>query len=514
MQILSGGDKTCDSSVAYCWYSCTDELQLASGLLGLLTGTLECVCDPLFSDPPSDNLNAATCYDPAGTADCTWYGECLNKRKPCEQTSDAYAISYGEYYCKKFANYSSMFTATVGQGWIAAVRKCLQVKLVPLIRATRPEQDCKTIHNAAIAAHDDCYLKPNGTGSTSICDLPCPDLGLILFTIYPELLHWDTWTTGYQVVKGCIKKTIRCWENLKCFRAVKLEIQNKTPISKPPPASNLTTAIRDALKWGQQGIKVLGSFGVKVPSYVGETLDLMMAVPDFLDCLNQLLPTRKRAASSVNMDEVVAGLENEVKAGSLHLDVGGSQVYVAAMTNCTGIDCDTPTGDTVTAPPLDDVTTGAVIPGGENTPAPGNPPDGASTPAAGGGSGGSGGSGSSGSSDSGSSRPGTRRRRRKGYAQKGRGKQGKGRQGLGGNGSAGKGKGSAGKGNGQAGKGNGSAGKGQAGNGKGNVGKGSVGKGKGQAGKGKTGKGKGNTGKGAVGKGTVGKGKGQSGKGH
>ncbi|XP_025087684.1 uncharacterized protein LOC112560222 [Pomacea canaliculata] len=79
------------------------------------------------------------CYTPTG-GNCSWYRYCLEASIPCQGTPDDYAITYAEKYCNLFNSNYNRFSSE-GKQWVDAVRKCLQVKLVPLLIAGSPCTD-------------------------------------------------------------------------------------------------------------------------------------------------------------------------------------------------------------------------------------------------------------------------------------------------------------------------------------------------------------------------------------
>ncbi|XP_025084778.1 uncharacterized protein LOC112558513 [Pomacea canaliculata] len=116
---------------------------------------------------------SSSCYSPTGR-DCYWYRNCLEKRVPCQGTSDDYAIAYAEKFCNVFGSNYNRFSSQ-GKQWVDAVRKCLQVALVPLLRAAPP---CRQIKSTAFNSHFPCYMTPGG-GALGVCDLPVSDILVI-----------------------------------------------------------------------------------------------------------------------------------------------------------------------------------------------------------------------------------------------------------------------------------------------------------------------------------------------
>ncbi len=211
IQLKSHGKSICSSHldvpVTYCWSQCQAER------FDLYSGTVndECRCDPEGEaqtlSPIPDNGYATLpewCLSPSGT-ECTWYRKCLEKRHPCEASGHGYALSYAQKFCNLYTKRSTYFT---GQGleWVNAVRKCLQVALVPHI-CPWSKATCEELKKFAFDSHTPCYLEPF-QGKPSICDLGCWDWAQIFWTIksgYTQAFVESLQGT-IDVILGCGKK--------------------------------------------------------------------------------------------------------------------------------------------------------------------------------------------------------------------------------------------------------------------------------------------------------------------
>jgi len=140
------------------------------------------------------------CYSPDGK-ECNWYRECLEKRHPCECTKHAYALTYAYYFCNLYKKTSSGFSAS-GLKWIDGVRKCLQVKLVPILM--KDAITCKKIKDEAFDSHDECYTNP-GYGAPSICELGMGDWWKVFWTIKGSILSMP-----FLSQSGIIKVALKC----------------------------------------------------------------------------------------------------------------------------------------------------------------------------------------------------------------------------------------------------------------------------------------------------------------
>jgi len=135
--------------------------------------TRDCQCTPTAetTEPPTDVL-PPECYSPRGD-NCDWYRNCLEVRYPCQNSPDGYAIEFAEMFCKLYSERFNDFSST-GRAWINAVRKCLQVSMVPFMRPW-VVKTCADIKREAFNSHPNCYLSP-GSGAPGIYSLPLTDM--------------------------------------------------------------------------------------------------------------------------------------------------------------------------------------------------------------------------------------------------------------------------------------------------------------------------------------------------
>ena len=205
IQEKSQGRHICEVHTAtYCYYQC--QLETYGFESGAVFG--KCKCDsndyllPGGSDSSSkldylrnllrgmnptttrrpDNPIASWCTSPDGT-ECLWYRECLNKKYPCQDSENGYTLEYTERFCNTqnhYADPGAISFSTVGSKWVYAVRKCLQVALVPLIRPWM-SPTCKDIKQTALNSQAQCYLSAY-PGAPSMCDLSCTDWAKFFWT--------------------------------------------------------------------------------------------------------------------------------------------------------------------------------------------------------------------------------------------------------------------------------------------------------------------------------------------
>jgi hypothetical protein len=317
-----------------------------------------CRCSPTTT-PPNGTSLPSYCYSPDGS-NCRWYSDCLEARYPCSGSDTGYAIEYALRFCRMYQNNYADFSPT-GQRWIDAVRKCLQVKLVPLIRQyTRPS--CSDIRQRAFDTHAPCYLNPYA-GAPSICDLPPADIVPLIFTL--QSAFTDITTVGetvcgaLDVAKGCNQQ----WAKTRpCVRAVvvsvKLLYSTVLPkwVDKAIFRTKLALKIAELLGWESKGIRYLGCAADLLDP--GNTvIGIMAAVSDYAGCIRSLTRRKRSAVSVVDLDAIMAELRDAVGNGSLVLNVDGRKYYATSMSQCDPPACSNGTRPDVVAPPPPEATT-------------------------------------------------------------------------------------------------------------------------------------------------------------
>ena len=200
----SNGNHYClDVSATYCYYQCMiDVYDKEDGVV-----LPYCKCSPDGPLPTESISLPAWCHSPDGTT-CTWYRECLSKAYPqCNDDDDEYAIQYAEKFCTLYDKNLKDFSSQ-GRKWVNAARKCLQLKLVPLIDPTR-DKTCAELKSAAFETHTPCYLNPDSS-SLSYCDLSIGEQLTVFWTIKSAFVDaFGPSLKGlYDVMTGCTNKFI------------------------------------------------------------------------------------------------------------------------------------------------------------------------------------------------------------------------------------------------------------------------------------------------------------------
>jgi hypothetical protein len=210
----------------------------------------QCKCSPTGPPPTVKVPLPAWCYSPDGR-NCSWYRDCLNKAYPkCEDDEDDYAIKFAEKFCQLY-NESYKEFSPEGKKWVDAVRKCLQVKLVPLIDRFRVKT-CKDLKSTAFKTHSPCYLNPDQT-SLSYCRLSNEDKDTVFWTIKSSILKafWPTLKGLLDVRKGCRENT----KTQEVKAKIQEEVNKITNKNKTNPVNDVIREMNVRIKvWVQNSI--------------------------------------------------------------------------------------------------------------------------------------------------------------------------------------------------------------------------------------------------------------------
>jgi hypothetical protein len=355
IQRISGGLYECENKLAtYCWYQCMLETYGSEG--PQVSGV--CLCSKsatTVASPAARSTLSPSCYSPDGS-DCSWYANCLEALYPCSGTSAGYAVEYATHFCQLYQQNFDMFSQ-VGQQWINAVRKCLQVSLAPLLRQyVKPS--CKDIRTTAFGSHASCYLKPYEK-APSICDLPLSDSIPLTFTLSEAFV--DPATAGetvcgvVEVLKGCV---IQWSKTASCLRSLLLEVAlysfSRAGVYPELAAAKIAQQIAALLQWNSKGVQYMGCLVSGLSDSSG-ALNILVAVDDVRSCLSDAMQPansrQRRSAPSSVLDVVISDFKEALTNGSLIVRVNGAGVYVAAMAECNPPACANGTVANVTGPP-------------------------------------------------------------------------------------------------------------------------------------------------------------------
>ncbi len=348
----------------YCWYQCQIET------FGLDKGTVydECRCTPggslpTFKPLPDDNGDTGLpewCLSPSGT-ECTWYRECLEKRHPCEASGNGYALSYAEKFCNLYTQRSKYFSA-LGLEWVNAVRKCLQVALVPHIRPwSKPT--CQELKKIAFDSHTPCYLEPF-PGAPSICDLGCLDWAQIFWTIksgYTQAFVESLQGT-VDVMLGCGKKFTLLGNGcptviVRLVLIRKLIRLGKRSIDQGLVLNNLAGSVADELatklKWDK---RVMDWYAYAPNNTNNRDIESDKVEVEVLFGDKMALDLSDKEASNVqpdfDLENTVKNFADAVEKGLLHdMVIGNEKVSVKSLTACQDMHCEETFLDVTASPP-------------------------------------------------------------------------------------------------------------------------------------------------------------------
>lgn len=359
-----------DRTAAYCWHQCMIEFHDKN--FGPVTQ--DCSCKDAGSTTPKPFTGLLTtplppgCYSPSGHS-CDWYRNCLEKKYPCEDTSNAYAIRYAERFCKLYDERYSSFSAA-GQKWVNAVRKCLQVNLAPLLRPWF-KPTCQEIRDKAFASHTPCYLSSD-KDAPSVCNLTCFDFFKIFFTLKGSFVEMDTAVKSFETMLNVESKCPPTSQIPKCYKESKDWITNKyvktynrfvniftiiikkfnksrkrvRPLAGPTSlpeadarnrfADGVGSALEKALKWNTEVMDWIAyNENKEFPKYGDPDnmgIVIMLADKKALGIVNTSSPF-------VNFNQTVKEFAVAIKGGKLPLEVEGYNVWVRSLSSCSHQSC-------------------------------------------------------------------------------------------------------------------------------------------------------------------------------
>ena len=320
----------------YCWYQCM--LEVHHKMSGNVSS--DCSCNPNDKQPTVVTPLPTSCYSPSGDS-CDWYRNCLEKKYPCEATTSAYAITFAEKFCNLYNDHYSKFSSD-GRKWIDAVRKCLQVSLVPLLRMWQ-KPTCQQIRAKAFGSHSPCYLAPD-KGAPSICDLKWTEYLKTFWVIKRSFVSLDT---AGETLKGLWNVGRRCIASqlTKLIKVIKLTVQKFTTRPKRStdaiPESDLRqrfadrvcSAIAQSLKWDKKGMDWFGFIDQN-----SNTSDISIITIILADTKALGISTTQ-SADHVNLNDTIQQLATAIKDGTLPLQVDGAYVWAKSLQSCGDTAC-------------------------------------------------------------------------------------------------------------------------------------------------------------------------------
>ncbi|XP_052787856.1 uncharacterized protein LOC128222783 [Mya arenaria] len=333
---------TCmNQTTVYCYYQCMLEQH------GLEEGPVyaDCSCRPGYALPTVPRTPLPSwCSSPNGS-ECNWYKDCLEERFPCVGTEASYAISYGEKFCNLYSENYNGFDK-IGQDWIDAVRKCLQVALVPLIRPYNTPS-CDEIKTLAFQSHSKCYVDPF-PDAPSFCDIGWSNFFRVLITIKSSIISefWATIGQGLETFFKCGK--------IKISNILQLVISNDESTEDIASAPyKLEKSFKEYSK-----INIQGAIDVFFYPFFKNPLneinrDKRSTHTSGEVTLSVLLLDRAKydlnyqSSNTINLTDVATRIINDIETGEFRL---GVRVDVKEVRLCADLECINAT-QTVTPPP-------------------------------------------------------------------------------------------------------------------------------------------------------------------
>lgn len=329
-----------DHARNYCWYQCMVEVYgRIPPDVDEVTGN--CACNPYHNT----SVMPQQCLYPSGKS-CYWYRNCFEVKHPdCKPSGNAYVIRYAERFCAVVGELENKLQGW--SRWIEAVRKCLQVAIVPLLNYSEP-LTCNEIRKHALASYSQCYLNP---GVSSICNLPCWQYFKIFWTIKQTFLKLDT---AWESFKGLWDIHTKCpspsthencyEENLKAkFLKLNVKSLGQRKRRSPDPLSNVDIlnrladgigrAIASALGWNTDVMDWLAY----IKDWVGlGNLDIIIAMAD-----KKALGIRTGPIAPANLAQTIEDFASAVEKGNLRLQVDGHNVWIKSLALCSNKTCKT-----------------------------------------------------------------------------------------------------------------------------------------------------------------------------
>ena len=144
----------------------------------------------------------------------------------------------------------------IGQQWIDGVRKCLQVKLVPILRPF-VTVTCENIKQMAFDSHPDCYRHPD-SGAPSICDIGVANWMRVFWTVKGALIQDLTATLQQMLDVG-----MECGPDILSTGVSKIQMtfrQMKEAVlnNLNEFAENISDQMARKLDWHRKGIIYFG----------------------------------------------------------------------------------------------------------------------------------------------------------------------------------------------------------------------------------------------------------------
>ncbi|XP_053373756.1 uncharacterized protein LOC123532498 [Mercenaria mercenaria] len=299
------------------------------------------------------------CFSPSGD-NCDWYRECLEKRYPCKAQGNSYALDFAEKFCKLYDDHYSSFDS-VGQRWINAVRKCLQVQLVPILRPF-VHKTCDEIKQMAFDSHPDCYIYPDNH-APSMCQIGLVNTFKAFWTVKSALVQetGDTLKQMFCVGIGCNYITVSTFKALfstkkSYIKLIMIGVKTGWKMIANRLVYDISEKLASQMKWPKKGIMhfaytILGCSHSNrskrsVDAGTSEFVHILLASRSEYD-LNS------KNAPPANVTEAAMELADRILNGDIDL---GNGTEITELNICLNFNC-TEKARSVTPPPTTTVVT-------------------------------------------------------------------------------------------------------------------------------------------------------------
>ncbi|KAL4238776.1 hypothetical protein ACF0H5_003483 [Mactra antiquata] len=299
-----------------------------------VTGECKCNDTSVTRTPESTTIIPDTCYSPPGD-DCSWYRNCLEKRYPCKEQGESYAIDYAEKFCTLYDKHFLSFDAE-GKQWINAARKCLQVKLVPILRPF-VTMTCDEIKKKALDSHTDCYTSPDNQ-APSICDIGIANWMRVFMTIKSAFIDVPIDSLKQSIIIG--SKCVSNWITTG-IKHLMIDFNSNNDFGERLLNSRIVEPLANDGKWTDNGVQYIGYSTEEDDSSFRMVVLLMPAVQYDLNYEGTII---------ANVTSVALDAANAVQNGKVQFELPGN-VQALNFSVCEDVKCAVPI-KSVNVPPV------------------------------------------------------------------------------------------------------------------------------------------------------------------
>ncbi|CAF0743796.1 unnamed protein product [Adineta steineri] len=295
---------------------------------------------PLSTLPPA-------CYRPDGT-NCEWYKDCLEKKYPCQDQPADYAMKYATKYCELYTKNYNDFSAT-GQKWVDGVRKCLQIKMVPLISQSSSSNTCEKIKNEAFASHTPCYTDPYPDSPLiSFCYLGFKDTFFVFNTIKSAFgTEFKASMEGlFNTMQSCFQKDL---DDVMHLLKMVVSIKPSAPVSRISEmfhesdelAKLIAEGIANSESWDPKRVDYFpypaDTWVVRGKTHEQQiTIEILIADKLAWDNMDNRLISNDAESY---LDQIVDRLVQSIQQGKLEIKTTNGTFYVEKIEQCPDMNC-------------------------------------------------------------------------------------------------------------------------------------------------------------------------------